>query len=140
MGTLGVMGNSGGGTTSLYAAALLNRIRTAIISCGFCTYADSIMSISHCHCNYIPGILKYLEAGDVLGCAAPKPVLIIAGKDDDIFPITGVRKAFRQAKRIYSAVDAGANCRLAVGAGGHRFYADLAWPIILKMLRKRKGQ
>ncbi|KKL53551.1 hypothetical protein LCGC14_2274300 [marine sediment metagenome] len=44
---LGVMGNSGGGTITLFSAALLPRPRFAMPSCYFCTFRDSIMSIYH---------------------------------------------------------------------------------------------
>jgi hypothetical protein len=57
------------------------------------------MSIYHCGDNYIPGILQYAEAADVLGLFAPKPLVVVAGKTDPIFPIKGVRKSFADLKR-----------------------------------------
>ena len=47
---LGVMGNSGGGMASIYAAAVLPRVRLAAPSCAFCTYGDGLMGIYHCMC------------------------------------------------------------------------------------------
>ncbi len=129
---IGVMGNSGGGTISLFSAALLRRIAFAMPSCYFCTFRDSIMSIYHCMDNYIPCLLKYAEMADVMGLFAPKPVVIVAGIEDTIFPISGVRKSFRQLRRIYKSFGAGKRCHLVIGAGGHRFYADNAWPVMLK--------
>jgi dienelactone hydrolase len=131
---VGVMGNSGGGTVTMYAAALLPRLSFAMPSCSFCTFADSIMSIYHCADNYIPGILQYAEAADVMGLFAPKPLVIVAGREDAIFPLPGVRKAFRDLQKIYEAAGAKENCRLVIGEGGHRFYADDAWPKLLKMI------
>jgi hypothetical protein len=58
----------------------------------------------------------------------------VAGKDDPIFPVWGVRKAFRRLKAIYRACGAEDRCRLVIGDGGHRFYADKAWPVLLKMI------
>ena len=52
---IGIMGNSGGGTISLFSAALLPRITHAMPSCYFNTFRDSIMSIYHCADNYVPG-------------------------------------------------------------------------------------
>jgi dienelactone hydrolase len=131
---VGVMGNSGGGTITMYAAALLPRLSFAMPSCSFCTFADSIMSIYHCGDNYIPGILQYAEAADVMGLFAPKPLVVVTGREDPIFPLPGVRKAFRDLQRIYEAAGAKENCRLAIGEGGHRFYADDGWPKLLKMI------
>ena len=133
---IGVMGNSGGGTATLFSAVMLPRIRYAMPSCYFCTFRDSIMSIYHCMDNYVPGLLKYAEMADVMGLFAPKPVVIVAGKSDPIFPFAGVRKAFRHLKKIYAAAGAADRCRLVVGNGGHRFFAKQAWPVMLKEIAK----
>ncbi len=60
--------------------------------------SNSIMSIYHCMDNYIPGLLKVAAMSDIMGLFAPKPVVIVAGQDDDI--------------------------HFVVGQGGHRFYAE----------------
>jgi hypothetical protein len=78
----------------------------------------------------VPGILKAADMGDILGLFAPRPVVVVAGRDDDIFPIGGVQEAFAQLQRIYTAAGAGDACRLVIGAGGHRFYAADAWPVM----------
>jgi len=140
MSCIGVMGNSGGGTVSLFAAALLPRIAAAMPSSYFCTFKNSIMSIYHCMDNYIPGLLKYGEMADVMGLFAPKPVVIVAGEKDDIFPFHGTRRAFTHLKKIYAAFGAEERCHLVVGPEGHRFYADLAWPIMIKELEKLKAR
>ncbi len=92
------------------------------------------MSIGHCTDNYVPGMLKYAEMADVMGLFAPKPVVIVAGLKDKIFPIAGVRKGFRQLKRIYKAAGSEQRCHLVVGGQGHRFYAQKAWPVMLREL------
>ena len=134
---IGVVGNSGGGTISVFAAALLPRIAVAMPSCYFCTFRDSIMSIYHCADNYVPGLLKYAEMADIMGLFAPKPVVLVAGNTDPIFPIQATRRAFKDLRRIYRAAGAENRCHLVVGAGGHRFYADAAWPVLLKELARR---
>ncbi len=131
MGSIGVMGNSGGGTVSLFSAALLPRIALAMPSCYFCTFKESIMSIYHCMDNYLPGLLKYAEMYDVMGLFAPKPVVIVAGNEDPIFPIAATRRAFRKLRVIYDAMGASGRCHLVVGNGGHRFYAEDAWPVMI---------
>ena len=131
---LGVMGNSGGGTISMFSAALLPRLKFAMPSCYFCTFRASIMSIHHCADNYVPHLYNYAEMADVMGLFAPKPVVIVAGKTDEIFPIKAVRKAFRDLKTIYRAAGAEDRCHLVVGDGGHRFYAEQAWRRMLTEL------
>ena len=136
MARLGVMGNSGGGTASMFAAAMLPRLRYAMPSCYFCTFADSIMAMYHCECNYVPGLLLYAEHAEIMGLFAPRPVVIVAGKDDPIFPCGATRREFRRLKSIYAAAGAEGNCTLVVGDGEHRFYADDAWPKMLRYLKK----
>ena len=133
---LAITGNSGGGTITIFSAAILDRIKYAMPSCGFCTYRDSIMGIYHCADNYIPSLIRYAEAADVLGLAAPRPVIIVAGQTDPIFPIDGVKEAFEDLRRIYAAAGAEDRCRLIIGSEGHRYYADLAWPALLEEMKK----
>ena len=137
MDKIGLMGNSGGGTVTMYASALLDRIAFAMPSCSFCTFRDSIMNIYHCADNYIPGLLKYAEAADIMGLHAPKPLVIVAGREDDLFPIDAVKKAFSQLKTIYRAAGAEDNCHLVIGNGGHRFYANAAWQVMLKLINQK---
>lgn len=106
---IGVMGISGGGTVSLYAGALDERIFATFLSCSFCTFKDSIYSISHCIDNYVPGILKWFEASDLAALIAPGRLFCEAGADDKIFPRHGVESALASASaayRVWNAPDA----------------------------------
>jgi dienelactone hydrolase len=139
MKSIGVMGNSSGGAISMYAAALLPRLAFAMPSCYFCTFRDSVMAMNHCEENYIPGLMKYLEMADIMGAFAPKPVVIVAGREDSMFPIGATRRAFSKLKRIYKAHGAADRCHLVIGEGGHRFYANEAWPVALKEIKRVRG-
>ena len=132
---IGIMGNSGGGTVSLFSAALLPRIKFAMPSCYFNTFRDSLMSIYHCADNYVPGLLRYAEMADVMGLFAPRPVVLVSGAEDGIFPIDAARRAFSDLQKVYEAAGAADRCHLVVGEGGHRFYADDAWPVMLQELQ-----
>ncbi|MFW6303036.1 MAG: alpha/beta hydrolase family protein [Candidatus Sumerlaeota bacterium] len=136
MDRIGVMGNSGGGTTTVFSAALLDRIAWAMPSCYFCTFRDSILAVHHCLCNYVPDLYRHAEMAEVLGLFAPKPVVVVAGKDDKIFPIDSTRSEFERLKGIYESSGEGEKCRLVVGSEGHRFYAEQAWPVMLELIDK----
>jgi dienelactone hydrolase len=135
---IGIMGNSGGGTITMFSAALLHRISFAMPSCYFCSFRDSIMSIYHCADNYIPGLLKYAEMSDIMGLHAPKPVVIVAGKKDTIFPINGTKREFAKLRRIYAAFGAEDRCHLVIGDAGHRFYEKIAWDVMTEEIEKYK--
>ncbi|MEI6519021.1 MAG: alpha/beta hydrolase family protein [bacterium] len=132
MARIGVMGNSGGGTTTLFSAALLPRVRFAMPSCCFSTFQASIQSMLHCVCNYVPGLLQYADMGDIAGLIAPKPLIIVSGDEDGIFPINEARTEFARVKNIYESADAANDCHHVVCHGGHQFYADAAWQCFLE--------
>ncbi len=115
------LGLSGGGSVTLYTAALDERIRLAVVAGAFCTYRASIMSIVHCPDNYVPGILRYAELADVAGLIAPRPLLIEHGTQDPIFPIAGVRQAYRELQRVYALVGRAEDLAKDFFPGGHRF-------------------
>jgi dienelactone hydrolase len=137
---IGIMGNSGGGKISLFSAALLPRISFAMPSCCFCSYEESIMSVRHCPCNYIPNLLKFADMPDIIGLFAPKPVVIVNGKEDKLFPIKSVRRGFKKVKSIYEACDSTSKCHHVIGAKGHRFYAAKAWPVMMKEIKVLQDQ
>ncbi|MBN1942464.1 MAG: acetylxylan esterase, partial [Phycisphaerae bacterium] len=134
--TIGVMGNSGGGTTSLFSAALLDRLQLCMPSGYFCTFRDSIMAMYHCECNYVPNLLQFAEMADVMGLFAPRPVVIVNGKTDPIFPLHAARSEFRRLKKMYRAAGAAEHCHHVIGGGGHRFYAKPAWDAMWREIRK----
>ena len=131
-------GNSGGGTTTYYAACLEHRFDGYMPSCAVCTYHDSIISIHHCSCNYIPGIAKYFDMGDLAAMIAPKKLVVVCGKDDPIFPLEGVKKTYGIIEKMYESAGSGENCALVIGDGAHRFYADDGWKAMKKLLAKGK--
>ena len=129
------MGNSGGGTAAFYAACMDQRIATAIVCCAFCTFADSIAAMPHCACNYIPGIARWFDMGDLSGLIAPRKLLAAAGREDGIFPLDGVRESFAITQSLFRKAGCPENCRLLVGEGGHRFYAGQTWALYDEMNR-----
>lgn len=127
-------GNSGGGTVTLFAAAIDTRIAVAIPSSYFCTFTGSIGAMRHCECNYVPRIMELGEMADVAGLIAPRPFCAVQGKKDGIFPIEESRKAYAHLKQIYAASGSGSNCELYEGAEGHRYYKAGVWPFVKKHL------
>jgi hypothetical protein len=60
-----ITGNSGGGTISYYSACLEDRIKFSAPSCAVCPYADSILALAHCGCNYLPNAYRNFEMQDL---------------------------------------------------------------------------
>lgn len=136
---IAITGNSGGGTVSFFTAALDERISVCVPSSYFNTFAGSLMSVPHCHCNFIPGLMKLGEMYDIVGLIAPRPVLFVHGVLDHGYPIEHTREAYRHAKKIYEAMAPGqpALCELYEGRSGHRYYKERVWPFIAEHFGRR---
>jgi len=124
-----MMGNSGGGTTSIYAAALDERIAAAMPSCALCGYYPSIGAMHHCFCNYVPGVVKHFDMGDLAAMIAPRPLVVVNGQTDVSFPIESAKEQVEIARAVYEAAGAGDKLAHVIGPEGHRFYAAPAWPV-----------
>ncbi len=118
---LGCTGNSGGGTTTLWLSTIEDRITTVVVSCYFCAFKQSILGMEHCECNYVPGILELAEMGDLTALIAPRPIRIIAGEQDPIFPLPGVKQEFETLKQAYALWDVSERASLTVHPGAHAY-------------------
>jgi fermentation-respiration switch protein FrsA (DUF1100 family) len=131
---VGMVGVSGGGTVTLFTSAVDKRVGVCVPLCYFCTFVGCVGSMYHCDCNYVPGILRLGEMHDVAGLIAPRPFRAVAGDKDKIFPIGPVREAYEKLREIYRVFGAEDRCELHVASGGHRFYAEGAWPFLRRHL------
>ena len=135
---IGIIGNSGGGTTAIYSGAILDRLTHVMPSSCFSTYKDSILAKNHCPCNYFPDMLNWGDMGDLAGLCAPKYLVIVNGVQDTIFPIEPAKAEFERCKVIYKAAGYPERCRMVIGSAGHRFYKEDAWPVMDPFLNKTK--
>ncbi|MCL6507709.1 MAG: acetylxylan esterase, partial [Bryobacteraceae bacterium] len=125
---IGCLGISGGGMITLFTAALDTRIKAALVSGYLNSFHDSIMSISHCEDNYIPGILKYAEMADIACLIAPRPLFIESGTEDNIFPVEATRAAVDQVRRAYELLGAPERLGCEIFEGKHEFSGRQGFP------------
>lgn len=126
---IGCVGDSTGGTVTFFAAATDPRITVAMPVAYVASFRYTLLRHDHCEDHYLPGFLTQFELGDLAVLLAPRPLVVVTGEQDIGFPIAGAREAFDRIAEIYDWMGAGDRCRLVVGPGGHRFYADLSWPV-----------
>ncbi|MHA1846581.1 MAG: alpha/beta hydrolase family protein, partial [Promethearchaeota archaeon] len=131
----GVIGQSGGGTTAAFSSVLDDRIDAAVVSGYFCSWDKSIFSLNHCSCNFVPGIMRYINMADLMGARAPKPTFIVSGEKDRIFPQDGVQDAYGKLKKIYNFLNAPDNLQIdVIKDTGHVFRGKFAYPWLDKVL------
>jgi dienelactone hydrolase len=136
---IGCMGISGGGTITTFAAALDRRIQLAYISGYLCTFRDSILSLSHCIDNYVPGILNWAEMHDVAGLIAPRPLFAESGERDNIFPIAAAKESFARVRQIYEVFGAADKTGHEAFPGEHVFWGREGLPFAAKHLRVNRA-
>lgn len=131
-----ITGNSGGGTMSFYAACFDERIKLSVPSCAFCTYEDSIMNWFHCSCNFIPHAYEWFEMQDLACLIAPRNLIVVAGQEDQIFPLYGVKKGYEVVKKIFKKAGMTDNCRLVETPKAHWWCEDIVWDAINEETKK----
>lgn len=131
---LGAMGISGGGMHTFFSTCLDLRIRACVISGYFCTFRNSIFGMSHCPCNFVPGLHQFGEISDMVGMIAPRPMLIEAGNRDGIFPIRSVRRSMRRAAAIYKLFGKSVNLQADYFEGRHQISGRKAYTFLQKIL------
>lgn len=98
---LGAMGISGGGMHTFFSTCLDQRIKACVVSGYYSTFQDSILAMSHCACNFVPGLGKFGEMYDLVGLIAPRPLLVESGSYDPIFPRQAVERSVERAQAVY---------------------------------------
>ena len=127
-------GLSGGGTTSLFFSALEDRVKAAIVAGYFCTFRDSIYSIHHCICNCVPDLMLWGEMSDVGALIAPRPLLVISGDEDRIFPIEGTKRAYATLAKTYELFGARHDLESDFFEGEHEWSNRKTLPFLEKHL------
>jgi dienelactone hydrolase len=123
---LGCIGHSLGGQQALFLAALDERVRATVSSCGFASMQTVLRDgINHNFGAYVPGWLEHGDVGDLLAEVAPRAFLAVNGAADRIFPVDGLHDSFAVARTAYA--DAGCAERLDLGIypGEHGFTDEM---------------
>lgn len=97
---VGCTGWSMGAYRAWMLAALSDRIKAASAICWMVT-TDEQLSLKYKRtenggfANCLPGLRRWLDYPHIASIACPKAMLFINGKQDKLFPVAGVEKAFR---------------------------------------------
>jgi dienelactone hydrolase len=127
---IGLMGISGGGTCTQFTTAIEPRIKAAFISGYMNTFRDSIMSVSHCIDNYVPGILNWAESYDIAGLIAPRPLFAESGSKDPIFPSAASNESFDRVRKVYETFGVADRVQHEVFEGPHEFHGVKGLPFL----------
>lgn len=116
------IGNSGGGTLTLFLGALAPEIQV-LASSGYPSTFEFVArkEKKHCACNILPGMVGELEMWQLYGCFAPKPLFLFQGREDSLFPADIFYQTARKIKQVYERLKAADRFKAEVVTGQHEW-------------------
>lgn len=137
---IGCAGLSGGGLQTLWAAALDERIKAAVVSGYFYGYRESLLVMhTNCSCNYVPHLYETADMGDIAALIAPRPLLIETGDQDPLNGESGVRNVTSQVaitRKAYKNFGATNSLVHDIFEGGHLWHGKLSVPWLKAQLTR----
>ena len=139
---IGVTGISGGGATTVWAAAADDRVKVAVPVSGMSDLEDYVSNRiinGHCDCMFGYNLYRW-EWSTILGLFAPKPLLFANSDADDIFPMGGNRRIAARLRTLYETLGAADNFDEYVSKGGHAYRPDLRTAVFAFFEKHLKGK
>jgi len=117
---MAAIGNSGGGTLTMFLAALSADLAVLSAS-GYPSTFDFIArkEKKHCHCNLLPGVVGQLEMWQLLGSFMPRPIFLFQGAMDSLVPQDLFYHMASRVRDVYRSQKAEAAFRAGLYAGEH---------------------
>jgi dienelactone hydrolase len=123
---VGVFGISLGGQETLFAMILDERLAAGVCCCGIGRWEAIFRDgVQHNKAAYLPGMLRHFDSEGVVAAIAPRPLLLLAGERDAIFPVDSVRDICRTAAWVYCSLGAEAAFTSYLFPAGHEWPADM---------------
>ncbi len=126
---VGMTGVSGGGTTTMHAVLLDDRIAAAGPSCCAVpiAYHPVLDGYSTCSETLPPGRFKCgLDNVDLLCAALPAPLLLMCGEKDEVFKIEWSRQIAADIDSAYSGSGYKERFQFYADPGGHDYTLEMA--------------
>ena len=115
---------------TFFSACLDQRIKACVISGYYSTFQDSILAMSHCACNFVPGLGQFGEMYDLVGMIAPHPFMVESGDYDAIFPRKAVEQSVARAEKVYKVFDEQAKIETDYFEGRHQISGRKAYEFL----------
>jgi dienelactone hydrolase len=135
---VGITGASGGGTASMYAFAVDDRIKCAVPVCYVASYEQA--TTDGCLCNHVPASIMLGDRSDIMGLRAPAPAMLIGATVDADFPLEATKLAFEKLKTIYKHKRAEEMCRLEIVEANHDYNRRMREAMLAFFCEHLKGE
>jgi len=124
---IGCAGLSGGGLRTVMLTGADERIRCACCVGMMTTWRDYLLNKCHTHTwmCYVPGLAREIDYPEILGLAAPNPVLVLNNRQDTLFTLPEMERADRILTEVYQKAGAADRYKTSFYDGPHKFDADM---------------
>lgn len=121
---IGCTGTSGGGNTTLFHAALDERVKCAVSVCTPASFNDYLLlEYSACPEFYPIGLLgEGIDIQDIICLITPRPFMFIGGGKDFINHMPSLREACKHAAKIYGLYGKESNITYFIDENGNHGY------------------
>jgi dienelactone hydrolase len=120
---LGVIGNSYGGRTAMWLAALDDRVTACVASGSMNTFRERSLKLSSCGIQCLPGLLKYGDVPEVFSLVAPRALQLQAGEGDGLITPADRDAMAETVRAAYEGLGAAENFEYVLHPHGH----TLSW-------------
>jgi dienelactone hydrolase len=132
---MGMAGFSYGATVTLFLAALDPRVAASVVCCFFSSWAESHkVPWNMCGSQVLWGMLGRMEHADLGALVAPRPLLVVTGREDLLFPVAAAEESAARVQRVYDHFGVGDRMGLDVFEGEHQWHGDRAYPFFERWL------
>jgi dienelactone hydrolase len=119
---IGMTGRSGGAAMTWFTAAVDPRVKVAVPVMGISTYAANVAENTqrlHCDCMFAINSYRHdmLHQGALI---APRPLLMMHGRKDALFPVAGYEEFERRVGALYRFYGRESDFRNVVVDTGHQ--------------------
>jgi len=132
---LGMVGLSQGGTCTLFLTAWDRRVKAAVVSGYFNSWARcATIGWNMCGSQVLSGVVASLDHLGLGSLVAPRPLLIESGTSDNIFPAETAVGEVARLREVYRALGAADRLEHDVYDGGHKWHGVQAYPFLDRWL------
>lgn len=134
---IGAVGFSMGAHRAWMLSAATDKVRAAAAVCWMCT-TDSLMTLTNnqnkggsAYAMIVPHLRRYLDYPHVAAISCPKPLLLINGRKDKLFPVAGVQSAYDYLRGVWRQCGADEKLETTFYDTTHTFNAEMHRQVLL---------
>ena len=135
---IGVVGASGGGFVSIFAAIIDERIKASAIGCIVNTHISQIRDAAFGTgwdswidlCNQIPELSAIATMGKLLSTILERKLIVVNSLNDPGFPIAGAREVASEVREIAQGTHKETNFEYKEVAGAHGLHSEMSTALI----------